>query len=150
MQLEAGVGALGTQLAAHLAVRDDVLEGAAPHEVGQLRRRADDTCHLGLALDVTHDLRPQGVVHGDDHHAGLVARLRSQHPLRAILAVETQEAQALRRRRHELQLPQRGGDGVDARADLRVGLPLEGPDAPVRPQARAEARRVGPAREPAS
>ena len=150
VQLEAGAGALGAQLVAHRAIRDHVPEGALLHQAGQLRRRAHHARHLGLALDVTHDLRPQGVVHGHHHDAGLVARLRSQHPLRAVLAVETQEAQALRCARHELQLPQRRGDGVDARADLGVGLPLERPDAPVRPEAGAEARRVGPPREAAA
>ena len=107
------------------------------------RGGADDRGR-GLLLNVLNGLRTERVVHWDDGHTGLEARERAHHPVAAVLEEEAEEATAVGRHRNTVELPQPGGNSLDARGDLRVGLPLVGSDATVLAHAAAEARRRRP------
>ena len=108
---------------------------------GWRRRKAvfGQAARLRLALNVRDHVGAERVVHGHDDDARLVTRLRHQHPLGRVLAVQPEEAQALGRARHQLKLPERRCDRIDPRADLGVALPAVRPDAPVWQEAVAEA-----------
>jgi hypothetical protein len=134
-------------LLGHEARHDDRLERALFAERRQLGRRAQHRRGGGLALDVVDGLGAEGVVHGHDDHAGLVARQRRHAPVAAVLQEEAEEAPAVRRHWHEVFLPDAAGDVVNARANLLVGLPLVCRHLAVRAHARSEARRCRPQRD---
>lgn len=110
---------------------DDVEKAPALRRNIQHRRHlgsgADDSAQLRLVDDVLHRGGTQGVVQRHDDDAELVASLRGDDPLLAVLGVEADEAHALGLRvvagRREVKVHHPGAEVLHAGLHLVVRLP---------------------------